>query len=456
MQNMMAKDTAYGKGAEYGIAVADGNGRLIAIADHIKGFAKPNPNDKASFNATIMGDNGVVSQSLLRKQLGNINLLRMNPGPGSTLKPILFSAIASQLPIDWDSFSSEGFTGEQEYFGGEKVKEYDFELNNGRISSIADFIRTSDNYYYSNVLLFGSYPKQNFENLLSQKFKRNNPGSGIHWPNFSYGGKNFWLDEYKNWPGYVSGKANFGLDSSFTSIGLRNNYDVMVRQTRKNYQMFETAYDSSMFKNSAARSGFILPESSIFDQYGEQIDKRIPYDVFANCFRGHVKGSSQVLMPPVKMVEAIGRLFSQNRNFSLTLNPYATEPAFKAFDVDENISYNTYLDYLRSGIFKGMSQVLNNGTATRLGSLLKKESGFFYYAKTGTTGDNEAKTKSKLLTITISKKDVTHPDFNFRNNKFYTVYFTMQNGPAKQNEEYIAQVIGMIERSEVFQKYMMD
>lgn len=454
MRRMLQTDSSYKIGAEYAIAVADGNGRLIAMTDEIEGFTRPDPNDKAGFNATIMGENGMVSQSLLRKQIGNINLLRMNPGPGSTLKPILFAAIASQLPIEWEQFSSQGFTGEQEYFGGEKVKAYDFELNNGRISSVADFIRTSDNYYYSNVLLFGSYPKTEFSRLLADKFKVSNPSTGIHWPNFTYSGKTYWLDGYENWPGYANGKVNLGSDSSFTSIGLNRNFDGVVRQNGRHYEMFRTSYDSSLFNNSSARSGFILPESFIFDQYGDNVDKRIPYDVFANCLRGHVKGSSQVLMPPVKMLESIGRLFSQNRNFSLTLNPYAGEPQFRPFDVDSRIRYNSYLDYLRTGIFTGMSQVLNNGTATRLGSLIKKDRGYYYYAKTGTTGDNDSKTKSKLMTLTISKRDVTHPDFNFRNNKFYTIYFTMQNGPAKQNEEFIASVVDVIEKSEAFIKYM--
>ena len=97
IQTMMASDTSYKKGAEYGICIADGNGRLIAMTDFIKGMNRPDPNDKAAFNKVIMGENGFISQSLLRKQIGNINLLRLNPGPGSTLKPIVFSAIASQL-----------------------------------------------------------------------------------------------------------------------------------------------------------------------------------------------------------------------------------------------------------------------------------------------------------------------------------------------------------------------
>src|SRR4030095_11318790 len=148
IQNMIKGDTSYHKGAEYGIASADGEGRLIAMADFIRGVNRPDPNDKAGFNKVIMGENGEVSQSLLRKQIGNINLLRLNPGPGSTLKPIVFSAIASQLNLDWDKFASEGFAEKQNYYGGERVAEYDFEKDNGHIGKLTDYLKYSDNYYH--------------------------------------------------------------------------------------------------------------------------------------------------------------------------------------------------------------------------------------------------------------------------------------------------------------------
>jgi len=101
-----------------------------------------------------------------------------------------------------------------------------------------------------------------------------------------------------------------------------------------------------------------------------------------------------------------------------------------------------------------MKEVLNTGTAAALGALLKNKSPYFYYAKTGTTGDNELKTKSKLLALVISKKDITDPGFNFRNNKFYTIYFTSQNGPAKQNEAFQNEIIQYVQRSAAFTRYM--
>jgi hypothetical protein len=454
IQAMLNNDTAYKKGAAYGICMADGNGRLLAMTDFIKELDRPDPNDKAGFNKMIRGDNGYISQSLLRKEIGNINLLRMNPGPGSTLKPIVFSSIASQLNMDWDAFAAEGFSQKQQFFGGEKVAEYDFEKNNGRIDNVVDYLKYSDNYYHSNLLLIGSYSRQSLHSLLAKYFATKNPETTIHWPYFSYDGKQYWLDGFENWPGYINGKANFGSDSSFLSIGLFNNYGIYTLRNGKSFDKFSSAYDSLLFREAYKKSGFILPEYALFDQKGTGMNNSKPNEVFMSSFRGHVKGSSQVMIPPVKMLDAFGKLTSQSRNYSLTLNPYASEKEFIPFYVDNGVSYSSYLTLIREKVFEGMKQALLSGTAARLGTLLKNESPYFYYVKTGTTGDDESKTKSKLFAVVISKKDVTDPDFNFRKNKFYIIYFTSQNGPAKQNEEFQAAVIKYVQQSSAFNRYM--
>jgi hypothetical protein len=356
--------------------------------------------------------------------------------------------------MDWDVFASEGFSQKQEFFGGEKVSEYDFEKNNGRITNVIDYLRYSDNYYHSNLLLLGSYSRQNIQTLLAKNFIDKKPGTDLHWPYFSYNGKQYWLDGFENWPGYMNGKANFGSDSSFLSMGLFNNYGIYTDRNGHGFEKFTSVYDSLLFRGAYKKSGFILPEYALFDQKGTGMDNSKPNEVFMSSFRGHVKGSSQVMIPPVKMLDAFGKLTTQNRNYSLTLNPYAKENNFSSFYVANGVFYNNFLSLIREKVFEGMKQVLLSGTASRLGSMLKNGSPYYYYAKTGTTGDDESKTKSKLFAIIISQKDVTDPGFNFRKNKFYTIYFTSQNGPAKQNEEFQAAIIKYVQQSPAFKKYM--
>lgn len=454
IRQMVTEDTARKNGAEYAISIADGNGRVWAMPDYIKGMDRPDPNDKASLRMALNGENGTIPPSVLRKRIGNINLMRLNPGPGSTLKPIVFAAIASKLDLDWSAFYSEGFTEKQEYYGGEKVAPYDFEKNNGRISTVADYIRYSDNYYHSNLLLLGSYTKQELPSLLLQQFTRERPAGALHWPWFNYKGKDYWLDGFAHWPGYQSGKANFGSDSSFVSAGLQSNFNIHTDRAGRGYDHFQTAYDSALFGRGFQRSGFVLPEYSLFDQKGTGMHANKPNEVFMASFRGHVKGSSQVMIPPVKMLDAFGKLVSQNRDYHLTLNPFAGEQPFTGFETDGGVRYNEYQQLMKEGVFTGMRDALYRGTAAKLGTMLKDGSPYFYYAKTGTTGDDEKKTKSKLFTIIISQKDLTEKGFNFRKNRFVVIYFTSQNGPADQHEVFQAAVIRMVEQSAAFQRYM--
>jgi len=453
IQQLMNSDATYGEGAEYGICIADGNGRVLAMVDNIKGLVRVNPNQKTAFNRMLQGEEGIVSQSALRKQIGNLNLLRLNPGPGSTLKPIVFSAIASQLSLDWSAFQSTGFDEKQNYFAGMRVPEYDFEKNNGRIGQVGAYLRYSDNYYHANVLLLGSYARQPLDKLLAEHFTRQKPGTGVQWPWFEYKGQTYFMNGFKNWPGYKNGKADFGDDSSSVSVGLLRNFDIYNKPGAAT-RSFQQPYDQLLLGGAYQRSGFILPESPIFDQQAAAFDHRIAYDLFTHAFRGHVKGSSQVLVPPMAMISAFGKLVSQNIQYQLTLNPYAETASFSPFYLDAGVAYPEYLQLMKEQVFTGMRDALFAGTAAELGRQLKQGAPYYYYGKTGTTGDDEKKTKSKLFSLVISKKDLASSGHVFRNNNFLTVYFTSQNGPARQNEAFQAAVVQYLEGSGRFKHYM--
>jgi hypothetical protein len=300
-------------------------------------------------------------------------------------------------------------------------------------------------------MLLGSYPKQPVGELLHH-FTTSYPGNNSVWPHFTYNGASYWLDGYKNWPGYEKGKANFGSDSSFVSIGLLSNFNILNRHRKGYYELFAHAYDSSLFLDTYNNSGFVLPEMSLFDQQGDGINTKIPYDAFAFCFRNHVKGSSQVMIPPVKMVEAFGKLMSLNSRYSLTLNPKGKVSNTQPFYTDATVTGFTRL--MQEQVFLGMQQALFQGTAGALGRLLINGQPYFYYAKTGTTGDDAADTKSRLLVLVISKKDIHNPNTSLEDNRFYTIYFTSQNGPNKQNEALQQKIINYLQESESFKKYM--
>jgi hypothetical protein len=451
---MMDSEADYPAGAQYGISIVDGNGRVLAIADHTKGLQKVDPNDKRAFQKLMLDEEAQMSVAEWRRQLGNINMLRLNPGPGSTLKPVVFAGIASQMPMDWAGFASRGFSEKQQLFGGMRVPEYDFEVNHGRVGSVSEYIRLSDNYYHANLLLLGSYRKQPLGQLLQEKFVQQVKSPGLHWPFMQISGRDYYMEGFTNWPGFMAGEADFGDEESFISLGLTRNFGISTHPFHPAEIWSNAGYDNTLLGEAARLSGFVMPEWSLFDQKGLQVNHRIPYDLFLHCFRGHVKGSSQVMISPLGMAHAFGRLVSQNRNFALSFNPTARNPEFAAFDVDSSIHYVEYLNLMRQELFKGMKQVLETGTAAALGRMLDKDSPYYYFGKTGTTGDEDKKTKSKLFCLVISGKDLSSPDHVFRDNPFLVIYFTSQNGPARQNEAFQAAVVRFLENSPGFQYYM--
>lgn len=262
------------------------------------------------------------------------------------------------------------------------------------------------------------------------------------------------MSGFSNWPGYEQGRADFGSDSSFLSIGLTRNFSIGVDPRMRSGNMFDDVNDNSLIGQASRQAGFVLPEWSLWDQKGIGIDHRIPYDLFLHCFRGHVKGSSQVMISPLGMAHAMGRLVSQNRNYNLSLDPSVPDPEFKPFDVDPSIPYNQFLDLMRTQVFKGMKDVMERGTGAALGRQLRQGAPYYYFGKTGTTGDDEKKTKSKLFALVISKKDISAPGHVFRDNPFVIVYFTSQNGPARQNEEFQARVVKWLEGTAAFKSVM--
>ena len=55
-----------------------------------------------------------------------------------------------------------------------------------------------------------------------------------------------------------------------------------------------------------------------------------------------------------------------------------------------------------------MKEALFGGTAARLGGMLKNGSPYYYYAKTGTTGDDELKRNQSCLPWLFLKRKLTN------------------------------------------------
>src|SRR5690606_26451956 len=132
------------------------------------------------------------------------------------------------------------------------------------------------------------------------------------------------------------------------------NFGIYTSRSGASFDGFNTGQDADLFRGAAKRSGFIMPEYALFDQKAAGMHHDRPNELFLAAFRGHVKGSSQVMVPPVKMVEAFGKLVNQDRNYTITLDPYVKENDHAPFITAESVPLQRYLDLVKESVFGGM------------------------------------------------------------------------------------------------------
>ena len=132
-----------------------------------------------------------------------------------------------------------------------------------------------------------------------------------------------------------------------------------------------------------------------------------------------------MLVPPTKMLDAFGKLVDAEPQLFTHLKPVCFTVPFAPFVVDNTIVYNNYLSLMREGVFAGMREVLNSGTATALGMLLKKSQAIII--------DDDRNDRRQWVKNNLNywqswsrKRYHSNPDFNFRNNKFYTIYLLLK------------------------------
>ena len=160
------------------------------------------------------------------------------------------------------------------------------------------------------------------------------------------------------------------------------------------------------------------------------------------------------------MAEMFGKLFSQNREYSLTLNPdyvqeYEAFERSEAYDEQEEL----YEDILSNHLFRGMARVVTDGTGKGLAATASKlkNVGYGVYAKTGTISNGEGNPQSQLLAVVITKGKMDGLDadeFNAKSadGRFYVLYFLTE----KQKHDYnvINNALTTVCNSGEFQRYM--
>lgn len=429
---------------KYSVIAADGNGEIYLMQERINNRKIIDPNDMQAIYDLQQKHFFFSNKRNERDQWGNVNLLSMNLGPGSSIKPLIYGAVASQLNAGWENlfYIPEG-GDKKSYAGFSLLKDWKNDDHfHGASMNAVSYLESSSNFYHSIIMFLSAYEKSAFEkngqyalqNLLEQNAERKNifpklQMQGISYRLPSYNGKK------SNWPRSreidVDNKY-FSNENSLLSNGLEWNANLRINDKDKNDNMptssaHEPFSDSLLYslldKKSSSAYLWSFPEVSYFLQ-----SQRAFSEIHQNINLGlktPTLGGYPYTISPYKMLEMYGSLFSQNRLFALSIS--SNKNKHQDWRIDDTWKdKNQYYQFLASQVFTGMKQVVfgSSGTAGKLNGI---QGNYFIYAKTGTINEEQSgKKSSRRLMVVISDKDLTKAE-NIGKAKLFYWYFTIEN-----------------------------
>ncbi len=468
------------------IIAASGKGNIRLLADYTNDRLRLDPNNEQEIAKIKSRHFFFSSLENQRDQWGNLNLLHMKYGPGSSIKPAILAALMSEVNAGWDKlvllppevegteYSSATDMILKRYAGVDIKDEKGFLAIEGEAYNsfnVQRYIYKSSNIYHSLLMFLGSYQKKHFysNNMYSLESVLI-PAKDIadkDYPLLSFNTAKYYLpDPETGWPGDNPKKLKgryLGDKQSILSSGFESYYDVNTNDKNKSdfYDKTvekEVAFTSSELyniMNKDATEAFLwsFPEQSFFLQ-----SERAMYDNMHDNFLFGLKiptlGGSPYNITPYKMAELYGRLFSLNENYTLHISPDSIKDASWHFGAGWN-NMDSAKDYIRRYVYKSMEDVLTNnqGTMHKLFGNSNRYKNYFFYAKTGTISREKSNFKnSKRLVLIISKNDLLT---YMEQPKIYTVYL-MINDVGDHPYDFYKQVLDRIIDSDSFKEYMQN
>jgi hypothetical protein len=472
IDNLYAENTPGNKGFRFSAIAADGDGNIRLMNDFVTNRRKLDPNDNESIEKLQQKHFFFSNIRNERDQWGNSNLIALHLGPGSSVKPLTTAAIASQINAGWESLHMQA-PGQEEYgyYAGFKLLKpwkNDDHYRAGYLD-ISRFLEVSSNFYQSAMIFLGSYPREafiknnkaNIKNVLTPQAGNNNA-----YPLFEVNGYAYHLPNYNsrkgNWPVTDDSKKKsfFGNEASVLSEGLTKNLGLQTKEVVTKDTTIAEYRRSGMLDSmhygllSADKSIYYLwsmPEHAMFLQHQRSFKE--PYQNFNIGLKTTTLGGYPYQVSPFKMLEMYLSLFSQNRNFGLSVLPGRQNKVVWKADTTWKGNFNTFL---ANHIFKGMNAVINGGwgTAHGIGSVANSHPGYYFYAKTGTINEQGSGLRnSRRLAVIISNKDMQQAvNIGNKDTKLYSFYFAIDN-----NKDFdwslLSRIIEATMASKSFQDY---
>ncbi len=497
--------------ARLGITVIDSRGRIRAINDFdLKSrdqIKRRNPNNWKSIGDIQRFLYLDQSRKAEREVLGNLNLLKLPVGPGSTIKPIVFTAVSSQsASVPWDNLRQvEAYPSDSISFKDEKGKWWlhkyaelslrgkkdkkagwllkDSEFNN---YSQKEYLIHSKNIYHSLIVYLGSYNKADLKKIRTPQKLLKPAVTAKSFPVFTLGGTEKWTFDPNKAPqnSDTDTMSFFGNGNSAMSEGLKKNFNLITGKEESGIlQNIDFSKDSILYKNKG-NAFFAFPETSNFFQKDRTATKKENFNI---AIHQTSLGGDPIYVTPLKMAEMFGALAKFDKEFQLSLND-SPSSSIPVFDTDPEWG-SSYHDFVKSNIYKPLNDVPKIGTAKSLGNILpdikSKNPKYYYYAKTGTLGNalkgqvkilyvieedgikkdkyrDKVKVKDedkyrmddRLLALIISKKDLSSLSLEEQaTNPFYVIYFSQLNF-GDHDWSLISKIITTIEGSIIFKQFM--
>jgi hypothetical protein len=469
----------------FAVIAADGDGNIRLMADVARNRKPLDPNSRGAIARLEQEHFFRSSTRMERDQWGNINLLHLAKGPGSSIKPVVAAAVASMVNAGWGELQlqspgrlepSPKGNAELRQYGGFNLQSKPWKESHGGDFAGADFltyIRRSNNIYHSLILFLGSYPKSSFGKdghySLANVLSTDADGGRNAGPVVGFRGAGLLLRPYSKggWPltSYDEGavKTYFGNKESVLGNGLSTNFGLYVdddnKADRTIYARSLVSYGDARIFDTLSQRGIAsflwsFPEESSFIQQLRAFAD--PMRNFMDGLRNPTLGGRPYDITPLKMAELYARLASQNAALKLHIAP--VDATVRPWLLDSTWTAASYQGFLQQYIYKGMEQVLGaGGTGAKLfggQSRITYAGGTLYgYAKTGTIGsEGKVNANSRRFALILSNKDLaTAPAGTAR---IYSIYFTADQIGGDHNWVLYREIINAILTSPTFKNYM--
>jgi hypothetical protein len=476
--------------ARSSVIVATGRGDVMAMVDYDRDYAfDPNDNRRIQRFTDSLYMYGMVGSEVERRAFGNKNLMHIQRGPGSTQKPLTWTAVASRVELPWKHLYIASYNGmipsaDDRHFsithfnGMPFLQRHPFvplksDENGGNRLGVRGYMTYSSNVYNALMAYIGSFTD---EQLREPGFLAAAPRNDGHTLLAKINPLEAMRTEVyrQRFPLIVNanGNRNWNMDGELLTL------NKPISAADQDNCLFREAMEEMFIGDEAdavSADGYVTSPGNVLDA-----DKRLSGYAYAETsfLQSRQGRNTQLLMElavrstaigaqvvwevtPWKMAEAYARMASLNDAYRLTIfgNP-RTQTAGASYRPFAALS-SGYRN-ARSSQLLGMSDVMTKGTGIWMRTLLHVEDDgndssnrvgrYYIYAKTGTISASRRETDRHRFGVIIADSDLaTTPVDRLDDVRYVVLFFTVDS---KAQWDMYRKVIKDVMESNDFKAYM--